>query len=47
VGIFVRSPSAAALTEKGVLELINWQGEDGTIYSPTPAGQLFGFICQP
>jgi alpha-L-rhamnosidase len=35
---YVLSPSAATLAEKGILELINWQREDGTIYSPIPGG---------
>jgi alpha-L-rhamnosidase len=35
---YALSPSAAHLTKKGMLELINWQREDGTIYSPIPSG---------
>lgn len=35
---YALSPSAAHLTKKGMLELINWQREDGTIYSPVPSG---------
>lgn len=35
---YALSPSAAQLTKKGMLELINWQREDGTIYSPVPSG---------
>ncbi|MEN8203007.1 MAG: alpha-L-rhamnosidase C-terminal domain-containing protein [Bacteroidota bacterium] len=35
---YALSPSAATLTEKGILELIHWQRDDGTIYSPIPAG---------
>ena len=35
---YALSPSAASLTEKGILELINWQRSDGTIYSPIPEG---------
>ncbi len=35
---YALSPSAAALTKKGMLELINWQRNDGTIYSPVPEG---------
>jgi hypothetical protein len=35
---YALSPSAATITEKGILELINWQREDGTIYSPIPEG---------
>jgi len=35
---YALSPSAATLTQKGILELINWQRADGTIYSPVPEG---------
>jgi alpha-L-rhamnosidase len=35
---YALSPSAATLTQKGMLELINWQRSDGTIYSPVPEG---------
>lgn len=35
---YALSPSAAAITKKGMLELINWQREDGTLYSPVPEG---------
>ncbi len=35
---YALSPSAATLTKKGILELINWQRSDGTIYSPVPEG---------
>jgi len=35
---YALSPSAATITKKGILELINWQREDGTIYSPIPEG---------
>ena len=35
---YALSPSAASITKKGILELINWQREDGTIYSPVPEG---------
>jgi alpha-L-rhamnosidase len=35
---YALSPSAATLTKKGMLELINWQRENGTIYSPIPQG---------
>ncbi len=35
---YALSPSAAHLTKKGMLELINWQREDGTIFSPVPSG---------
>lgn len=31
-------PESRFLTQKGILELINWQREDGTIFSPVPAG---------
>jgi alpha-L-rhamnosidase len=35
---YVLSPEAAALTQKGMLELINWQRANGTLYSPVPEG---------
>jgi hypothetical protein len=35
---YALAPSAAHLTKKGMLELINWQREDGTIFSPVPSG---------
>lgn len=35
---YALSPSAASITKKGMLELINWQREDGTLYSPVPEG---------
>lgn len=35
---YALSPSAATLTKKGMLELINWQRSDGTIFSPVPQG---------
>ena len=35
---YALSPAAATLTKKGILELINWQRDDGTIYSPIPQG---------
>jgi len=35
---YALSPSAATITKKDILELINWQREDGTIYSPIPEG---------
>ena len=38
---YALSPSAASLTQKGILELINWQREDGTIYSPVPEGNYY------
>lgn len=31
-------PKSHLLTQKAILELINWQREDGTIFSPIPAG---------
>lgn len=31
-------PQSRFLTQKGMLELINWQRDDGTIFSPVPAG---------
>ena len=35
---YALSPSSAAITKKGMLELINWQRDDGTLYSPVPEG---------
>jgi len=35
---YALSPPAATITRKGMLELVNWQREDGTIYSPVPQG---------
>jgi len=35
---YALSPSSSYITKKGMLELINWQREDGTIFSPVPAG---------
>ena len=35
---YALSPSSATITEKGILELINWQRKDGTLYSPVPEG---------
>lgn len=35
---YALSPSSASITKKGILELINWQREDGVIFSPIPAG---------
>lgn len=35
---YALDPAAASLTKKGMLELINWQRSDGTIYSPVPEG---------
>jgi len=35
---YALSPSSATLTKKGILELINWQRKDNTIYSPVPSG---------
>ena len=35
---YVLSPEAATLAQKGILELINWQRTDGTLYSPIPEG---------
>lgn len=33
---YALSPSSSLLTKKGMLELINWQREDGTLFSPIP-----------
>lgn len=35
---YALSPSSHLLARKGILELINWQKADGSIYSPVPAG---------
>lgn len=35
---YALSPSSHLLTKKGMLELINWQRSDGTLFSPVPAG---------
>lgn len=35
---YALSPESSHLTKKGILELINWQRKDGTIFSPVPAG---------
>lgn len=35
---YAMSPSSSTLTKKAILELINWQRKDGTIYSPIPEG---------
>ncbi len=35
---YALDPDAAGLTKKGILELINWQREDHTLFSPVPAG---------
>ena len=35
---YALSPSSSTITQKGILELINWQREDGTLFSPVPAG---------
>jgi hypothetical protein len=35
---YALSPSAASLMKKGMLELMNWQRRDGTIFSPVPQG---------
>ena len=32
------SPEANSLAYKAIHELVNWQSEDGTLYSPVPAG---------
>lgn len=32
------SPDANALTRKAIHELVDWQREDGTLYSPVPSG---------
>ncbi len=33
---YALSPSSALLTKKGMLELINWQRDDGILFSPVP-----------
>lgn len=35
---YALGPDSHALTKKGMLELINWQRADSTIFSPVPAG---------
>ncbi len=35
---YALSPSSHALVRKGMLELMNWQKQDSTIFSPVPAG---------
>ncbi len=35
---YALSPSSNKLVKKGILELMNWQRADSTIYSPIPAG---------
>jgi hypothetical protein len=35
---YALDPESRFLTQKGILELINWQREDNTIFSPVPAG---------
>lgn len=35
---YALTPSGQQLAVKGIHELMNWQREDGTIYSPVPAG---------
>ena len=35
---YALSPSSQLLARKGILELMNWQKADGSIYSPVPAG---------
>ncbi len=35
---YALDPDSRFLTQKGMLELINWQREDSTIFSPIPAG---------
>lgn len=35
---YALSPSSSLLTQKAILEVMNWQRKDGTIFSPIPAG---------
>ena len=35
---YALDPRSHALSRKGILELANWQRDDGTIFSPVPAG---------
>jgi alpha-L-rhamnosidase len=35
---YALSPSSHTLAKKGILELLNWQRTDGSIYSPVPSG---------
>ena len=38
---YALSPEAAELTKKGMIELINWQRADSTLFSPIPASNWF------
>ncbi len=38
---YALSPSSHKLALKGIYELMNWQREDGVVYSPVPAGNWF------
>ena len=35
---YALSPSASKLAKKGILELMNWQRDNGVIFSPVPSG---------
>ena len=35
---YALSPSSQLLAKKGIYELVNWQRDNGTIYSPVPSG---------
>ncbi len=36
--VYAFDPAAQQLTRKAILELMNWQREDGVVYAPVPAG---------
>lgn len=38
MAFYTLDPRSATLTRKGILELINWQRPDSTLFSPVPAG---------
>ncbi len=38
---YALSPSSAQLARKGIMELVNWQREDGTMFAPIPTGNYF------
>jgi alpha-L-rhamnosidase len=38
MAFYALDPGSASLTKKGILELINWQRPDSTLFSPIPAG---------
>lgn len=38
---YALSPSSAQLARKGIMELVNWQREDATMFAPIPTGNYF------